>query len=219
MDDFPRVELKVYDTEDPILNHSSRVIPEWIQGRSQFDIEVTPEVVTFNTQVVPLLSETVTVKLTNTGFDNLPLVGITVDSPFTIVSDFPSYLRPGETYELLLRFKPLVYGLSQGFLHINMGEIAGSRDVLVLGQGIWDYRLAVAQMTDGLWEFIKRSVRPANRTNGPVLSLSTTSIAFPGTTEVGKESNVIMLTISNVGTQNLVITDPVLDAGPFEIVP
>lgn len=217
MAQHPYVPLDQFAMENPLLNHSSRVIPEWIDGRPQFKLDVSPDPVTFGPVTVDEMSANFVVKVTNGGFDVLTILGIAVDAPYLLGSQPPRKILPGQTIDLLIRVNPSDYGLIMGNLLITTSEI-GTKKTVMLAQGVWDHVEHAKGMLNGLWEFIKRSVRPPLVADGPEISLNQPALLFKDPVIVGTGSQIMTTTISNVGNQTLTLSDPVV-LGDFEIVP
>lgn len=217
MAQYPYVPLDQFALENPLLNHSSRVIPEWIDGRPQFKLDVSPNPVTFGPVTVDELSPNLVVEVTNNGFDVLTILAMGVDQPFILGSQPPRKILPGQTIQVLIRILPTDFGLLMGNFNITTSEI-GVQKIVMLAQGVWDHVDHTKGMLNGLWEFIKRSVQPPLVTNGPELSLPQPALLFKDPVLVGTASQVMTASISNVGNQPLIISEPVV-LGDFEIVP
>lgn len=93
------------------------------------------------------------------------------------------------------------------------------RNSLKVDSGNWNHIADINGMLNSLWGFLQRSVRPAlNGESGPSLSVPTTSVVFASQVDVGKESEIYNLVLTNTGDAELVLTDPIVD-GDFKIVP
>lgn len=217
MAQHPYVPLDQFAMENPLLNHSSRVIPEWVDGRPQFKLDVSPNPVTFGPAVAEIISDNVIATVTNNGFDVLTILGMAVTSPFILGSQPPAKLLPGQSIEVLIRVLPTEFGLIMGSLSITTSEI-GTLKTVLLAQGIWDHVDQTKGMLTGLWEFLKRSVQPPLVKPGPEISLPQPALLFTDPVLLGTVSQVMTTTINNVGDQPLIISEPIV-LGDFEIVP
>lgn len=197
------------------FNHSSRVIPEWLDGKRELDLIAIPPELSFGQVPAGQMSEALKVIVKNNGLRRLKVMSVMkTGADFYMTGDIPYALDPNESFELSIIFIPSSSGLREG--QITIVTQAGQKIIGLTGQSVWDHEEEVNVMLDGLWEFIQRSVLPALTTTGPILSLANTSIEFPYPIPQGEVSEVIDLAINNVGTQALVI-DNITISGDFEL--
>lgn len=209
---------EIIEAEDfDILNHSSRVIPDWIKGRPPYGASVNPTSLTFS-GVITGDTLTKNLRVSNAGFYTLTLGTVVIDgAAYTKEGDVPSSLAPGAYFDLAITYAPTEDGQSNGTLTINLGNSLDPIDVPLIGSAGWNYNAQIDEMISGLWGFIQRAVRPALTGDGPVASLSGSSLVFPGSTEVDQHSSIMTITLTNSGNQNLVV-DSITASGDFEVI-
>ena len=213
----PYIPLDDYIKASPPVNHSSREIPLWQKGKPPYSLTVLKEQLYFGGTVLGR-SKTNNLELINTGIKPLQINGITVNGAgYILPQDLPTVIYPGKSVVLPVRFRPMSYGILVATLQVDAG-MGGIHKFRLLGQGAWDHVNVVTGMLNNLWGFLQRSVQPAITTNGPILSVSNTSIEFVGTINVGETSDIRTLIISNAGNEPLII-DNLSVSGEFEIVP
>lgn len=215
MSDRPFVPL---DAFTHARDHSSRVVPLWVNGSPPHRLSLSDSTVSFGGRLINTPSEPMKLTLTNTGFNPLTFSEFQIDGDdFAIVSELPVKLPAGKSVDVYLTFTPSSYTAITGKLVIKTTR-GLTYEVVLEGIGIWDHIAVVDLMLNGLWDFIKRAVRPALVSTGPQVSLSNTTVLFADLVEVGAESGVMTLTITNAGNRDLVISDLTI-SGDYEIIP
>ena len=213
----PYISLADFSKANPLVNHSSREIPLWQKGKPPYGLTIPKEQLFFGGMVLGLV-KTNNLELTNTGIKPLQISSITLNGAgYVLPEELPKIIYPGKSVILPVSFQPMSYGLLAAILKVDAG-IGGTYQFRLLGQGVWDHVGAVTDMLNNLWGFLQRSVQPAITSNGPILSVSNTSIEFIGTINVGETSDIRTLIISNAGNEPLTI-DNLSVSGEFEIVP
>lgn len=197
--------------------HSSRVIPLWVNGAPPHKLGISPEILDFGGQLLNGQTVPLTIILTNTGFMPLDITSVAlVGAAFSMQPVAARTLEPGQILAIPIVFAPTDIGLSQGTLTISIAEL-GIRTVAIKGTGTWDYIAQVDTAINRLWGFLQRAVRPALTDSGPIISLPNTSIEFATEVPVGDDSELFLYTISNVGSQNVVL-DNLQVTGDFVLV-
>lgn len=200
-----------------VRNHSSRVIPLWVNGRPAYKLAISPSELDFGNGTVGITSQPMAIELTNRGFQHIDMQGISITgAEFKIISDLPTRLRIDESVLIQVVFTPITFSESVGTLHVDVGG-GITYDIPLKGNGVWNHVAVVDRMLSGLWGFIQRSVQPALVDVGPQLSLSNTSLLFRDQVEVGQQSPIMTVVITNPGNRDLVLGD-LLITGDFEIV-
>lgn len=201
-----------------VRNHSSRVIPLWVNGKPPFRLVVSPTELAFGGHTIGVPSEPMMVILTNDGFNPLPIVSVVLEGKnYSLTGTVPKVVPVGFSVSLGVVFTPEDFFESLGTLTVDLGD-NGKHVIPLTGAGAWDHTKAVDSMIAGLWAFIKRTVRPALTNDGPILSLSSSAVVFREGVEVGEQSEIMTITISNTGNRDLEIGD-LLITGDFEILP
>lgn len=213
----PYISLADFSKANPLVNHSSREIPLWQKGKPPYGLTIPKEQLYFGGTVLGR-SKTNNLELINTGIKPLQINGIIVNGAgYILPEDLPMVIYPGKSVVLPVRFRPMSYGILVATLQVDAG-MGGIHKFRLLGQGVWDHVNVVTGMLYNLWGFLQRSVQPAITSNGPILSVSNTSIEFVDTINVGETSDIRTLVISNAGNEPLTI-DNLSVSGEFEIVP
>lgn len=213
----PYISLADFSKANPLVNHSSREIPLWQKGKPPYGLTIPKEQLFFGGMVLGLV-KTNNLELTNTGIKPLQISSITLNGAgYVLPEELPKIIYPGKSAILPVSFQPMSYGLLAAILKVDAG-IGGTYQFRLLGRGGWNHVDAVTYMLNNLWGFLQRSVQPAITSNGPILSVSNTSIEFVDTIYVGETSDIRTLVISNAGNEPLII-DNLSVSGEFEIVP
>lgn len=210
--------LEEFLLEHPQANHSSRVFV------NSLGISVLPTLLTFPSITVNQESEEQSSVVRNSGIRDLTISDISKSGQFDFTSDCPEVLGPGESCTINVKFVPTIVGAAAGSITVRTN--GGTRQIRLLGNaladsGNWDHIADIDGMLNSLWGFLQRSVRPALKgevVSGPSLSVPTTSVVFASQVDVGEESEIYTLVLTNTGDAELVLTDPIVD-GDFEIVP
>ena len=208
--------LEEFLLEHPQANHSSRVFV------NSLGISVLPTLLTFPSITVNQESEEQSSVVRNSGIRDLTISDISKSGQFDFTSDCPEVLGPGESCTINVKFVPTIVGAAAGSITVRTN--GGTRQIRLLGNaladsGNWDHIADIDGMLNSLWGFLQRSVRPALKgESGPSLSVPTTSVVFASQVDVGEESEIYTLVLTNTGDAELVLTDPIVD-GDFEIVP
>lgn len=198
-------------------DHTSRVVPLWVNGRPPFDLSVSEHTLAFGGQLVNSPSSPLVLILTNTGFKSLFLETITIEgSEFTMADFTARELEPNKIYAIPVTYTPTEFGTDSGVLRITTTE-GITKQVRLIGTGIWDYIDQVGNAIERLWAFLQRATRPALTTDGPIIDLSNTAVEFSTELPVGSDSEVFDYVISNAGNETLYI-DNIQVSGEFELV-
>lgn len=199
-------------------DHSSRVVPLWVEDSPPYELTVLEHTMTFGRVVLSESSLALFAVITNSGFKPITIETITTDSPAFIVSHYPlTLLNPGESLKIPVIFTPDSYGLNSGNLLLSTTEL-GLKHVRLVGAGIWDYRGRITAALEGLWGFLVRATKPAVKTQGPWVSLSNTSVEFPQRVFVGGISDNLVFPVFNTGTQAVTLTSFAV-SGDFSVLP
>lgn len=206
-----------------LLNHSSRVIPLWVNGHPPYGVVATPASLDFSSTTVGT-SSTQTVTITNTGFYSISPGTLSFTNPteYLCTATVPLSLAPDESFDISVTYTPINEGEGNSVLTLVLSNGLADLEIALTGSLGWDLTANVDAMLDAHWDFIQRSVQPhiAGGTlpvATPQVSLSTQSIVFGTTIVVGDESDAMSLVITNTGTADLVI-DNLAVSGDFELV-
>lgn len=198
-------------------DHSSRVVPLWVNGSPPYEMSLSDHTLAFGGRLVGSPSEPMVLIITNTGFKPLTITSITVDGDAFSIGEYESrVLDAGKILAVPVVYRPPIFGVNYGVLEISSVE-AGTKKVRLLGSGVWNYAGAVDTAIDNLWKFLQRATRPALTTNGPIIDLGNTGIEFKNEISVGDGSDVFVYSINNAGNQPLII-DNIAISGDFELV-
>lgn len=207
--------LEEFLLEYPQANHSSRVFLN--------SLGISTTLLTFPPTAVNQESEEQSSVVRNSGIRDLTIRDISKSGQFDFTSDCPEVLGPGKSCTINVKFVPTIVGAAAGSITVRTN--GGTRQIRLLGNAVdsgnWDHIADIDGMLNSLWGFLQRSVRPALKgevESGPSLSVPTTSVVFASQVDVGKESEIYTLALTNTGDAELVLTDPIVD-GDFEIVP
>ena len=205
-----------------VNNHSSRVIPNWVNGKPAYALVAIPESIDFSNSIVGV-SRTKKVTILNIGFKPIKLSSVVITSTVggnAVTSDAPQYvvnLLPGYALEVNLTYLPNVNASEyEGQLIVN--PLVGHDPVVIpiIGNTTWNHVQDIDNMLTGLWEFIQRATLPAIVGDSPIISISNSSIAFEDAVVIGEESATVTVPITNSGSSPLVISD-IAVTGDFEI--
>ena len=206
-----------YSKENPLRNHSSRVIPLWVDGKPPFRVGVFPTTLDYGLRLVDVATP-LRFKIVNHGFQTLVIKSITITgNKFQLPTIIPTEVKANREVEVEVIYFSHEQGAASGHIDIEFENLDTER-VLLSGDSILDFPGLASKMLTGLWEFIQRATLPAITTTGPVLSLSNTAVSYTDPVEVGNSSGITTITISNLGNKPLVI-DNLAVVGDFEIMP
>lgn len=199
-------------------DHSSRVVPLWVDGRPPYELTVSTHTLAFGGQQVNVEDDPLILKITNSGFQPLHIESILITGPaFSIAVVAPHVIEGGGGVTLVpVIFRPPVFGVHYGKLVITTKEKV-NKEVRLIGSGIWDYVNQVDSAISHLWAFLQRATRPALTTNGPIIDLGNTGVEFKQELIVGAEQADFDYVVSNAGNQPLII-DNFTVTGDFEII-
>lgn len=198
-------------------DHSSRVVPLWVNGSPPLEMSLSEHTLAFGGRLVGTPSEPMVLIITNTGFKPLNIESILIDGDAFSIADFvPRVLEANKILAVPVIYRPPVFGVNYGTLVITTKE-GITKQVRLLGAGIWDYVNAVNASIEKLWGFLQRATRPALTTNGPIIDLSNTGVEFKDEVPVGDDSVEFVYVISNAGNQPLIV-DNFHVTGDFELV-
>jgi hypothetical protein len=115
-------------------DRSSRQILDF-PGRKPKNLALNPAELVYGYWEPNDLSTPQTAILTNTGYEDLPIASIRSVGEWTVTSDCPSTLRPGETCSITAYFNPLSSGLKTGAIYVDTGDATGDEAVQLMGAG------------------------------------------------------------------------------------
>lgn len=205
-----------------VNNHSSLVIPNWVNGKPAYALVAIPESIDFSNSIVGV-SRTKKVTILNVGFKPIKLSSVVITSTVggnAVTSDAPQYvvnLLPGYALEVNLTYLPDV-SASEYEGQLTVTPLAGHDPVVVpiIGSTKWNHVQDVDDMLTGLWEFLQRATLPAIVGGSPLVSVGNSSIVFDNAVAVGGESSVVTVAITNSGGSPLIISD-IAVTGDFEV--
>lgn len=200
-------------------DHSSRVVPLWVDGRPPYELTVSVHTLAFGGQQVGVKGDPLILKITNSGFQPLHIESILiVGDTFEMSPVAPHVIEGGGGVTLVpVVFRPPEFGVHYGKLVITTKEKV-NKEVRLIGSGIWDYVSQVDNAISNLWAFLQRATRPALTTNGPIMDLGNTGVEFKQELIVGEEQADFNYVVSNAGNQPLIINNLIV-TGDFEIIP
>lgn len=102
----------------PAKLHSSRTVPEWVDGKPPYRLRFSNEAYLFPAAALNSTSHRV-VLLSNTGFQPIEVSSVSITSAFTCFTGAyasPFLIQPGEQKELSVTFAPEVAGSFTGSL-------------------------------------------------------------------------------------------------------
>jgi len=149
---------------------------------------------TFGDQVVGTASATQNIRVTNTGFSNLVVSGATLTGNTTefLLTNGCTTVTPGSFCDISVRFAPTTAGAKTANVVIAHNGAGSSSSVTVSGTGL---------------------------ASAPVVGLSSTTLSF-GNQTIGTTSAAQAITVTNSGTQNLIVSGASLtglDAAQFTL--
>lgn len=195
-DNDPRLEgykpLPYFQETDH--DRSSRRIRDMPFGRRKEKGVLSPAEMNFGTIDIDGLSAAQTATLTNTGYDSLPIARITAVGDFTITSDCPAHLAPGESCSVVINFNPKREGIITGGLYVDTGDAAGTEFIKLRGTG------ELGEIVDP---------EPGS---GAIASFAPASVAF-GNQEINTQSTARNIVVTNTGDETLTIASVTAPAG------
>lgn len=198
-------------------DHSSRVVPLWVNGSPPYELTVSEHTVAFGNRLVASPSAPYNLLIKNTGFQPLNILSVTSDSDMFTIPVIPvQVLEAGQTLTVAIVFRPEEYGVYSGSIHI-VADHGIAKTIRLVGAGVWDYVQQVDIAIEALFEFLVRATKPAITTNGPLLNLVNTAAEFVTELPVGTPSATIDFPISNAGNQALTVGNFAV-TGDFAIV-
>jgi hypothetical protein len=211
------MSLTEFSKENPIRNHSSRVIPLWVGGKPPFLVDISPRVLDYGTRVLGSVTP-LEFTITNTGFQTLVVKSISLNGvAFTFPTVLPTEIKADRDFKIEIVFAPQIEGNFTGYFDIEFENLPKERVSLIAASSL-DYLGLTNKMLTGLWEFLQRATLPAITSTGPALSMSLTEVSYVDPVELGSTSGVTTIRLSNVGNQPLII-DNLTVTGDFEIIP
>ena len=162
-------------------DRSSRQILDFPADQKPLDLSLAPAVISFGEWNPNTISTPQSAVLTNVGYEQMVLESIQVSGDFTITTDCPSTLRPGETCTITAYFAPTAPGLKTGTIYVNTLDAAGDEAVQLMGTGsVLDGLLTltppfltftdVVMLTDSAPQTV--ILRNTGQTTAPLLGLS-----------------------------------------------
>ena len=179
-------------------DRSSRRIRDMPFGRRKEKGQLSPSEMNFGTIEIDGLSAAQTATLTNLGYDALPINRITAVGDFTITSDCPPHLAPGESCSVVINFNPKREGIITGGLYVDTGDAAGTEFIKLRGSG----ELGEVDPGGG---------------DGAIASFAPASLAF-GNQEISTQSAGRTVVVSNTGDEPLTIASITAPSG-FTVTP
>lgn len=202
-----------YDENDPRLvgykplldfrerdrDRSSRRIRDMPHGKRDQSGIIGPAEMNFGTVSIDGMSSSQTAVVMNTGYDELPIKGISAVGDFLIQSNCPSSLAPGQTCEVVINFNPKREGIITGGVYLDTGDAAGTEFIKLRGTG---------ELGD---------VDPEPQPGGAAASFSVSSLAF-GNQEINAQSMAKTVVVTNTGDAALTIASITAPSG-FTVTP
>ena len=172
-------------------DHSSRVVPLWVNGSPPYEITLSEHTLAFGDRLVASPSAPYELVIKNTGFQPLNILSVLSDSDMFTITEVPAQpLLAGQSLIVPIVFRPDGFGVYSGLLTI-VADQGIELVVRMIGAGVWDYIQQVDLAIEALWGFLVRATRPAITTNGPLLNLDNTNAEFPIELPVGTPSATI----------------------------
>lgn len=185
-------------------DRSSRRIRDMPFGRRKEKGHLSPSEMNFGTIEIDGLSAAQTATLTNLGYDALPINRITAVGDFTITSDCPPHLAPGESCSVVINFNPKREGIITGGLYVDTGDAAGTEFIKLRGTG---------ELGD-----VNPGPGPGPGGNdGAIASYAPASLAF-GSQQINTQSAGRSVVVSNTGDKPLTIASITAPSG-FTVTP
>lgn len=125
----------VEEFESRAGDRSSRQILDFPGDQRPLDMSLAPSSISFGEWKANEISTPHTAVLTNIGYEDLPLLDIRVSGEWTITTDCPEILKPGDTCSITAYFTPQSPGLKTGTIYVDTGDAAGSEAVQLIGNG------------------------------------------------------------------------------------
>lgn len=195
MVDDPRLEgylpIDYFRTTDH--DRSSRRVRDFPSGKPRFKGVIGPSELNFGSIPKDALSPVQIGIITNTGYDNLPITAITVVGDYTITSDCPSSLAPGESCHVSITFNPKREGMITGGVYLDTGNAQGTEFIKLRGSGT------------------PSETNPGGGTNTPHADFSPENLSF-GQVEISSLSAPRQVILTNSGTARLTIANIVAPA-------
>lgn len=179
-------------------DRSSRRIRDMPFGRRKEKGQLSPAEMSFGTIEIDGLSAAQTATLTNMGYDSLPITKIVAVGDFTITSDCPPHLAPGESCSVVINFNPKREGIITGGLYVDTGDAAGTEFIKLRGTG----ELGEVDPGGG---------------DGAVASFAPGTLAF-GNQEINTQSLAKTVVVTNMGDAPLAIASITAPSG-FTVTP
>lgn len=167
-------------------DRSSRQILDFPGDQKPLDMSLAPSSLNFGEWKANEISTAHTAVLTNVGYEDLPIENITISGEWTMTTDCPEILKPGDTCSITAYFTPQSPGLKTGTIYVDTGDAAGAEAVQLIGNG---------QLLPGL------------------LSLVPTFLSFTNV-PVNTDSAVQEVILRNIGETTAPLLDLQVD-GPF----
>lgn len=133
----PKMEgyLPLQDFIDNDQDQSSRRIRDMPYGKPREELQISSLSIDFE-EVVVATEAVQAIILTSTGWDKVNIFGYEVVGPFTLKSDPPSSLEPGETAIVQISFIPTELSAVTGGIYFDTGNAAGDEYVELSGEGV-----------------------------------------------------------------------------------
>lgn len=178
----PFISLNQFLYRERFNHHSSRVIDGDCQRA--YDAEVNPPQLYFGTINVGETSASQSIVVTNVGYRTLPILSVQGVGDFTVTSEHPASIEPGETFIISVMFVPVRAGAASGGVYVDTGDAAGKEFVMLMGAGEGEN---------------------SGGSTGDDFTLSPTSLAF-GTVAVDEDSTARTVTVTNNTTSAITMT-------------
>ena len=116
-------------------DRSSRRIRDMLYGRRKEEGNLGPAELNFGILDINDISVGQSAILTNTGYDDLPINGMSIVGDFVVTTDCGALLKPGESCQINVQFNPKREGILTGGLYVDTGDAAGTEFVKLRGTG------------------------------------------------------------------------------------
>ncbi len=154
-------------------------------GEAEPAVSLSPNTLTFSTQVVNTTSAAQVVTITNTGSASLTVSSVTTTGPFAETNTCTSAVAPGALCTVSVTFTPTAGGGALGTLTINDNVAGSPQSVSLTGTG----------------------------TASPIVSLTPSTLTFTSQ-DIGTTSTAQVVTLKNTGGAALTVTS-ITSSGDF----
>jgi hypothetical protein len=117
-------------------DYSTSRIRDMPYGKVREALTLVPSSMNFNSMVLNRISPPETLKLSNVGYDEVPIQTIYTVGDFILDSSGIKSVDIGETISLYVSFYPKIQGLVTGGVYINAPSALGSKFATLTGSGV-----------------------------------------------------------------------------------